>query len=115
MGYLAVVICNFNGGQYTVDCIKAVQKNTYNDLDIIVVDNASTDSAVELLTNEFGDSITILLNDINCGGAGGFGRGLRYATENNYEYIITFALLYLFLICDLFLCNNCGIEVYIRA
>ena len=88
MGYLAVVICNFNGGQYTVDCIKAVQKSTYNDWDIIVVDNASTDGSVELLTNEFGDSITILLNDTNRGGAGGFGRGLRYATEKNYEYIM---------------------------
>ena len=33
--------------------------------------------------------------------------------KNNYEYINTFALLYLFLICDLFLCNNYGIEVYI--
>ena len=88
MECIAVVICNFNGGQYTVDCIKAVQKSTYNDWDIIVVDNASTDGSVELLTNEFGDSITILLNDTNRGGAGGFGRGLRYATEKNYEYIM---------------------------
>ena len=33
--------------------------------------------------------------------------------KNNNEYIITFALLFLFLMCDLFLCNNYGIEVYI--
>ena len=39
---IAVIICNYNGGEDTVKCIDAVIKSKDIKCDIYVVDNAST-------------------------------------------------------------------------
>lgn len=85
---IAVVICNFNGGIDTVNCIEAVQQNNFKVIDIYVVDNASEDNSVELLVEKYNDTIKIIRNFENLGGAGGFGRGIRHAINLGYEYIM---------------------------
>ena len=88
MKQIAIVICNYNGGMDTVHCIEAVMKNTWKDIDIYVVDNASEDNSVALIENSFGDKVTILHNEENLGGSGGFGRGMRHAVDQGYEYVM---------------------------
>lgn len=89
MKELAVVICNYNGGKDTVNCIRKVLNNSFSDMDVYVVDNASDDDSVGLIREAFGEKITLLHNADNLGGSGGFGRGLRYAVELDYQYILT--------------------------
>lgn len=88
MRKIAIVICNYNGGMDTVNCVKAVFKSTFQDYDIFVADNASEDDSVELLNNHFGERVNILRNKENLGGSGGFGRGIRHAVECGYEFIM---------------------------
>lgn len=85
---IAVIICNYNGGEDTVKCIDAVIKSKDIKCDIYVVDNASTDGSADRLGRQFGERVAIVQNAENLGGSGGFGRGLRMAVEEGYPYIM---------------------------
>ena len=59
---------------------------TKKDIDIYVIDNASTDDSVQKLVQKYGDKITVVVNKENLGGSGGFNTGLRIALEKSYKY-----------------------------
>ena len=86
---IAVVICNYNGGKDIIECIKAVRASDFNDIDIIVVDNASTDGSPDEIKKTYDTDVNIIRNSENLGGAGGFGRGMRFAIEEGYHWIMT--------------------------
>lgn len=88
MKKIGIFICSYNGRDYVIECIKSLQKQSIQDFDIYVIDNASTDGSVEALEETFGDSITILHNSENLGGAGGFERGLQRGIQAGYEFIV---------------------------
>lgn len=85
---IGIVVCNYNKKDYVVNCVKSLFKQTTDDFDIYVVDNASSDESVMALNNEFGDKITILQNKENLGGSGGFNTGLREVVKKKYKYIM---------------------------
>ena len=67
--------------------IESLHSLTYENYDVIVVDNASTDSSVKLLSENYPE-ITIIQNAKNLGGTGGFNTGIRYVIQNNsYKYV----------------------------
>lgn len=66
-------------------CVEAVRKQTYNDFNILVVNNGSTDSTKEWLARQT-DIITI--NQDNLGGAGGFYAGMKYMYDYDYEWLV---------------------------
>ena len=47
MKKIAAVICNYNKKDYVAECIQSVMESSFKDMDIIVVDNASTDGSAE--------------------------------------------------------------------
>lgn len=85
---IGIVICNYNKEDYIINCIKSIMDSTYQDFDIYVVDNASTDRSVDRIRCEFGNKITVLVNSDNLGGSGGFNTGLREALKKNYQYLM---------------------------
>lgn len=85
---IAVIICNYNGKEDTVKCIDTVIGSKNVSCDIYVIDNASTDSSVDLIRQRFGKTVSVIQNSRNLGGAGGFGRGLRIAVDMKYPYIM---------------------------
>lgn len=90
MNRIGAFICNYNGRDYTIGCIRSLMRQTRKDFDIFVVDNASTDGSVEAIQAVYPGQVQILQNDENLGGAGGFDRGLRHGMGNGYEYIALF-------------------------
>lgn len=88
MKSIGIVICNFNKRDYIVNCIRSILAQSISDFDIYVVDNASTDDSVEIIKKEFGTSVDLIINKVNCGGSGGFNTGMRKALEKNYKYIM---------------------------
>lgn len=88
MNKIGVFICNYNKADYVVECVNKVINQTFQDLDIFVVDNASTDESVSKLQEQFKDTITILVNSENIGGSGGFNTGIKKADELGYSYIM---------------------------
>lgn len=50
---VSVVIVNYNGLKFLKECIQSLIAQTYKNLEIIVVDNASSDNSIEYLTIRF--------------------------------------------------------------
>lgn len=88
MNPVGVVICNFNKKDFVLECVQSVLESKTHNFDIYVVDNASTDGSVEALRETYGDRITILANEENLGGSGGFNTGLRVVRDKGYEYFM---------------------------
>lgn len=88
MNPVGVVICNYNKKDFVLECVQSVLESRVQNFDIYVVDNASTDRSVEALKQAYGDRITILANEENLGGSGGFNTGLRVVRDKGYEYFM---------------------------
>ena len=85
---VAIVICNYNKREYVISCIESILKSNFKNYDLIVVDNASTDDSVAVIRENYGDRLTLLVNEKNLGGSGGFNRGMAYAmSQKKYKYI----------------------------
>ncbi|MFZ4546408.1 MAG: glycosyltransferase family 2 protein [Bacteroidales bacterium] len=84
MPKIAVVILNWNGREFLRKFLPSVITNSPKTVEIIVADNASTDSSIELLQNNF-PAIRIISNRTN----GGFARGYNEAlAEVDADYYI---------------------------
>jgi GT2 family glycosyltransferase len=84
---LAIILVNWNSYQLTNDTLQSLYQTSYQDYDIICVDNASTDySLSQLKTNHAG--IIILTCDQNTGFTGGNNKGMQYALAHGYEYTL---------------------------
>jgi hypothetical protein len=83
------VILNHNDRQFLNNCLKTVLASNYPNLEVILVDNASTDGSVELVKREFGDSprLKIILNSKNLGFAKGNNIGAK-AAKGKYIFFL---------------------------
>lgn len=84
---LGVVIVTYNRRKLLEECINACLKQTTPFSQIIVVDNASTDSTKEYLKSV--PQVNAISLDKNIGGAGGFYEGIKVAIEaNTLDYVL---------------------------
>ena len=81
---VAAVVVTYNRLNYLKECIDALRKQTYKNSNIIIVNNGSTDGTAEWLALE---KDLIVINQDNCGGAGGFYTGMKYMYENKFDAI----------------------------
>lgn len=88
MKQIGIVICNYNKKNDALACIRSILESKFQDYDIYVVDNASTDGSAEAIRNAYGEQVTLLVNQENHGGSGGFNTGLRAAFQKGYPYLM---------------------------
>ena len=82
---LTVVVVTWNTCELTEQCVASVLEHTrVEDMELIVVDNASTDDTVAVLRRRFPD-IRIIESAVNLGGPAGFNPG---ATEARGEAVL---------------------------
>lgn len=82
--YISIIIVNWNGKKWLDKCLSSFLNQTYKKLEIILVDNASTDGSVEHVTENF-PNIKIIRNNKNLGFAAGNNTGIK---EARGEYIL---------------------------
>jgi GT2 family glycosyltransferase len=63
---ISVVIINRNGERFLAACIESVKKQSYRKIEIILIDNASTDESILFIQNNYKD-VTIIANSNNEG------------------------------------------------
>ncbi|MEM7815328.1 MAG: glycosyltransferase family 2 protein, partial [Candidatus Aenigmatarchaeota archaeon] len=91
MPKVSVIILNWNGKQFLKDCLNAVFNQTYNDFEVVFVDNASSDGSADFVKQEFlceikSGKLKIVINDRNYGFAEGNNIGVRNSSPDS-EYI----------------------------
>ena len=76
---VSVIIVNYNGGEFLPECLEALRNQTYDALELILVDNASEDGSADCAEQIYGRPLTLIRNDRNEGFAGGNNQGFRAA------------------------------------
>ncbi len=75
----SIVIPNWNGARFLPVCLDALQRQTYADLEVIVVDNASTDGSQALLRSSY-PGVTLIELPENRGFTGACNAGIKAAS-----------------------------------
>lgn len=91
MPKVSVIILNWNGSHYTIPCIKSILKSSYQDFEIILVDNGSEKKDIEKVEKEFlgNEKIKIIKNKENKGFAEGNNIGVRNSSpESKYALLL---------------------------
>lgn len=81
---VSVIVLNWNGDKYIHRCVESVINQSYNDIEIIVVDNASNDGSLEKVEKMYPNFIYIE-NSENYGFSFGMNQGI---TVSSGEYVI---------------------------
>ena len=81
---VSVIVLNYNAGELLLNCIGSIKKSAYKNLEIIVVDNISTDKSQETCKEKYPD-IKLIQNNENFGYCEGNNIGIR---EAKGDYII---------------------------
>jgi GT2 family glycosyltransferase len=81
---VTVLMAVHNGEPYVRESLQSVLDQTFSDFELLVVDDASTDATVEIVTGLADDRIRILRNDSNLGQVPSLNRGLP---EARGEYV----------------------------
>lgn len=93
MNKLAVVVLSWNGADLIAPCLKSLASQTYDNFQIVVVDNNSQDNSGEILEQhkqKLGDKLHIIYNDKNSGFAGGVNIGIKYASNSGFDGVALF-------------------------
>ncbi|MCD6364173.1 MAG: glycosyltransferase [Synergistetes bacterium] len=107
---VCVLVLNWNGWQDTIECLRSLLESDYPNMEIVVLDNGSTDDSIERIKNWFEETFSIacvicdrkalkgidfrnhdlMIVDIgeNLGYAGGNNVGIEYAlSRDDVKYI----------------------------
>jgi len=91
MTSILIVVLNWNGAEDTLQSVRSLRDQSYEDFRILVIDNGSEVNDCEKLSPlENESNVTLLRNEMNLGFAGGVNTGIRYAIKNNFEYVALF-------------------------
>lgn len=81
---VTIQIVTYNSAQDIVKCLDSIKEQTFKNIEIIVIDNKSTDQTVDLLRKKHND-IQLIINKRNLGFCIGHNIGLRRGTG---EYVL---------------------------
>ena len=85
---VSIVVLNYNNPNDTIECINSLMRNSYENFDVILIDNGSTDNSVELLKPIKYKNLIFIQNEKNLGFAGGCNVGIQYALQNGADYVL---------------------------
>lgn len=72
---VSILIVNYNGSEVLNPCLSSLTKSVYKNIDVIVVDNGSTDDSVSMIKKNYKDVVLVEA-----------GKNLGFASGNNLAY-----------------------------
>ncbi|MCX6726058.1 MAG: glycosyltransferase family 2 protein [Candidatus Shapirobacteria bacterium] len=87
MTKLFVIIVNFNSQKDVIPCLKSLIK-VYPKINVIIVDNASTDNSLQSINSLEFKSLQVIKNKKNLGFAEGVNKGIRFALKQGAEEVL---------------------------
>lgn len=85
---VAALVLNYNGKDITLQAIASLLEMTYENFDVIHVDNGSTDGSSEAVGQAFPRVRTVRTED-NTGPTGGLNLGLQAGLDGGYDYLLS--------------------------
>ena len=76
---ISIIMPSYNASKYITDSIKSVQNQTYENWELIIVDDCSKDNTVEIIKSFNDERIRLFKNEVNSGAAISRNRALREA------------------------------------
>ncbi len=83
---VSIVIPNYNGKHFLKKCLDSISKQTYKNIETIVVDNASSDNSIEFVKDEYPNVITISMTT-NTGFSGAVNKGI-IESKGDYVFLL---------------------------
>jgi hypothetical protein len=86
---IAILLSTYNGEKYIEELLASILQQNYTDIHIIVRDDGSTDSTLEILKSySTRDDITLLQSSGNLGPMHSFAELMRYALDKQFSYFM---------------------------
>lgn len=85
---VSIVLVNWNGLKDTTECLDSIQRITYPNYEVIVVDNASAGDEAGIIAGMFRDYVRILRNAKNYGFAKGCNIGIKDALTRDPQHVL---------------------------
>ncbi|HET9055588.1 MAG TPA: glycosyltransferase [Chitinophagaceae bacterium] len=81
---VAIALCTYNGGYYLSDQIESILQQSYTNLEIVIVDDASTDNTIEIITDfsQKDKRIKVYQNKVNLGYNKNFEKAIGLTTAD---------------------------------
>ena len=84
---MSAIVVNWNGRTLVGECLTSLARQTYPGVEIVVVDNGSTDGSREWLAHEWGHRVSLITHPVNAGFAGGNNLAIR-ASKGPYVALL---------------------------
>jgi GT2 family glycosyltransferase len=81
------VVVNWNGREVLEPCLRTLLASSYQNLSVLVVDNASSDGSAQFVGEEF-PSVRLAEQSSNLGFAAGVNAGLQFALNEGADYVL---------------------------
>lgn len=87
---VSIILVNYNTTNDAIECIKSLSYIDYRNYEVIIVDNASRATEVDKLKKNIknNDKCKLILSNENNGFAGGNNIGIKYALDNEADYVL---------------------------
>lgn len=82
---VSISLITYNGEKYIKNCLNSILNQSYNNIESIVIDNASVDRTVEIISEVRLPNIRVVLNEKNLGFAAGHNIGIK---ESGGEFVL---------------------------
>ena len=86
MPLVSVIIINYNGRKYLSGCLDSLNRGTFRDFELIIVDNGSSDGSLELIKEKFPEVKLLELGE-NLGLSIASNRG-RFMARGKYLFFL---------------------------
>jgi len=73
---VSIIIPNYNGKKFITPCLSSLNRQSFKDFEVILVDNGSSDGSVDFVKDNF-PTVKIVRNHRNLGYAGGWNSGIE--------------------------------------
>ncbi len=85
MSRISIIIVNYNGKGLISDCLKALERQSFKDFEVLIVDNSSLDGSLHkvrkfLEVSSMASLVKLISLNMNTGFAGGNSEGLKHAS-----------------------------------
>ena len=84
---LSVIIPNYNNSEYLKRCLDSIINNTYSNLEIIIIDDASTDNSVDIINSYKDKRIRLIKNKTNLGAGKSRNIGIKLSKGSYITFI----------------------------